>query len=55
MWIFTKAIIAGEPIKLFNSGSMKRDFTYVDDVVESVVRLFDRPPAPNSELFQYVA
>jgi UDP-glucuronate 4-epimerase len=49
MWIFTKAIIAGEPIKLFNSGSMKRDFTYVDDVVESVVRLFDRPPAPNSD------
>ena len=51
MWIFTKAIIAGEPIKLFNSGSMKRDFTYVDDVVESVVRLFDRPPAPKFRAF----
>src|SRR6478672_11157808 len=49
MWIFTKAILAGEPIKLFNNGNMRRDFTYVDDVVESVVRLFDRPPAPNSD------
>lgn len=47
MWIFAKAIIAGEPIKLFNNGNMLRDFTYVDDVVESVVRLVDRPPAGN--------
>ena len=43
MWIFAKAILAGEPIKLFNNGNMRRDFTYVDDVVESVVRLVDRP------------
>ena len=43
MWIFAKAIFAGEPIKLFNNGNMRRDFTYVDDVVESVVRLIDRP------------
>src|SRR5215813_4775554 len=43
MWVFAKAIFAGEPIKLFNNGSMRRDFTYVDDVVESVVRLIDRP------------
>jgi UDP-glucuronate 4-epimerase len=49
MWIFAKAIIAGEPIKLFNNGNMRRDFTYVDDVVESVVRLIDRPPASNAE------
>lgn len=50
MWIFTKSIIAGEPIKLFNNGDMKRDFTYVDDVVEPIVRLIDRPAAgrPNS-------
>jgi UDP-glucuronate 4-epimerase len=48
MWIFAKAIIAGEPIKLFNNGNMRRDFTYVDDVVESVVRLVDRPPSGNS-------
>ena len=45
MWIFAKAILAGEPIKLFNNGKMRRDFTYVDDVVESVVRLVDRRPA----------
>ena len=42
MWLFTAAIIAGQPIKLFNRGNMRRDFTYVDDVVESVVRLIDR-------------
>lgn len=46
MWLFTKAILAGEAIKLFNNGDMRRDFTYVDDVVESVVRLIDRPAAP---------
>ena len=45
MWLFAKAILAGEPIKLFNHGNMRRDFTYVDDVVESVVRLVERPPA----------
>ena len=49
MWIFTKAILAGEPIKLFNNGNMRRDFTYVDDVVESVVRLVDRRPAGNPD------
>ena len=47
MWIFAKAIIAGESIKLFNNGNMRRDFTYIDDVVESVVRLVDRPPTGN--------
>jgi UDP-glucuronate 4-epimerase len=47
MWIFAKAILAGEPIKLFNNGNMRRDFTYIDDVVESVVRLVDRAPAGN--------
>jgi UDP-glucuronate 4-epimerase len=43
MWIFTEAIGAGKPIKLFNHGNMKRDFTYIDDVVQAVVRLVDRP------------
>ena len=43
MWIFTKAIDAGKPIKLFNHGNMRRDFTYIDDVVQAVVRLIDRP------------
>ncbi len=45
MWLFAKAIFAGEPIKLFNNGDMRRDFTYVDDVAESVVRLVERAPS----------
>jgi UDP-glucuronate 4-epimerase len=44
MWLFTEAIMSGRPIRLFNYGRMRRDFTYVDDVVESVVRLIERPP-----------
>jgi UDP-glucuronate 4-epimerase len=48
MWVFAKAIFAGEPIKLFNNGDMRRDFTYVDDVVESVVRLVDHSPLGHS-------
>src|SRR4051794_5638970 len=47
MWIFAKAILEGKPIRLFNHGKMRRDFTYVDDVVESVVRLIERPAAPD--------
>jgi UDP-glucuronate 4-epimerase len=47
MWIFASAILAGQPIKLFNHGNMRRDFTYVDDVVESVVRLVDHVPGAN--------
>jgi UDP-glucuronate 4-epimerase len=47
MWIFAEAISAGRPIKVFNHGKMQRDFTYVDDVVESVVRLTGRPSPPN--------
>ena len=43
MWIFAAAISAGKPIKLFNHGKMRRDFSYIDDVVEAVVRLIDRP------------
>ncbi len=42
MFLFTKAILAGEPIDVFNHGDMRRDFTYVDDVVEGVVRVVDR-------------
>jgi UDP-glucuronate 4-epimerase len=49
MWIFAKAIIAGQPIKLFNNGNMRRDFTYIDDVVEAIVRLVDRPPSGNKD------
>jgi UDP-glucuronate 4-epimerase len=47
MFIFAKAILSGAPIKLFNHGNMRRDFTYVDDVVEAIVRLMDRPPQGN--------
>src|SRR5262249_5795873 len=47
--IFTHTFFAAEPIKLFNSGNMRRDFTYIDDVVESVTRLVDRPPVGNSK------
>ncbi len=49
MWLFTKAILAGEPIRLFNRGAMRRDFTFVDDVVEAVVRLIGRPAAANPQ------
>jgi UDP-glucuronate 4-epimerase len=45
IWIFADAIVRGQPIRLFNHGKMRRDFTYIDDVVESVVRLVDRPAA----------
>jgi UDP-glucuronate 4-epimerase len=47
LFIFTKAIIEGRPIDVFNNGDMVRDFTYVDDIVEGVVRLADRVPVPN--------
>ena len=46
---FTKAILDGSPINVYNNGHMKRDFTYVDDVVESVVRLMDVIPAPDEQ------
>ncbi|MEJ2379413.1 MAG: NAD-dependent epimerase [Pseudolabrys sp.] len=49
LWLFAEAIYAGRPIKLFNNGDMRRDFTYIDDVVEAVVRLVDRVPAPNPD------
>ena len=44
--LFTRAILAGEPIKVFNHGDMQRDFTYIDDIVEGVVRVLHRPPEP---------
>lgn len=42
--LFSRAILAGEPIRVFNGGDMERDFTYVDDIVEAVVRLLDKAP-----------
>jgi UDP-glucuronate 4-epimerase len=48
MWLFAAAIRDGKPIRLFNGGNMRRDFTYIDDVTEAVVRLVDRPPQPDA-------
>ena len=45
-WTFTRKILAGEPLQVFNHGRMGRDFTYVDDVVDSLVRLLPNPPQP---------
>jgi len=44
-WVFTKAILAGEPIKLFNHGKMQRDFTYIEDVTSGVLACLAKPPA----------
>jgi UDP-glucuronate 4-epimerase len=45
MWIFTSALLAGEPLPLFNGGEMRRDFTYIDDIVSGVLASLDSPPA----------
>ena len=49
VWLFTEAILNDKPVRLFNNGNMKRDFTYIDDVTEAVVRLIDRPAAPDPD------
>lgn len=49
LFLFTKAILAGEPIKVFNHGHHKRSFTYVDDIVEGVIRTLDTVPGTNAE------
>jgi UDP-glucuronate 4-epimerase len=49
MFLFTKAILAGKPIDVFNHGQMRRDFTYIDDIAEAVVRVSDRAAQPNPE------
>ncbi|NNM66989.1 MAG: NAD-dependent epimerase [Spirochaetales bacterium] len=51
LFLFTKAILAGEPIQVFNYGEMRRDFTYIDDIVEGVVRVLDHAPQPQPELY----
>lgn len=48
LFLFTKAILEGQPIDVFNYGKMQRDFTYIDDIVEGVVRVLDKIPEPNS-------
>lgn len=47
LYKFTKAILAGTPIDVYNEGHMRRDFTYIDDIVEGVMRVADRTPQPN--------
>jgi UDP-glucuronate 4-epimerase len=47
LFLFTKAILEGKPIQVFNNGKMKRDFTFIDDIVEGVVRASDKVAAPN--------
>jgi UDP-glucuronate 4-epimerase len=49
LFLFTKAILEGRPIEVFNHGNMVRDFTYIDDIVEGVVRVLDRPAEANPE------
>src|SRR5947208_3440687 len=47
LFLFTRGILAGETIKVFNNGDMIRDFTYVDDIVEGIVRVIDHPAEPD--------
>ena len=49
MWIFTKAILEGRPIEVFGEGNMRRDFTFIDDIVSGVVAALDNPPADDGE------
>jgi len=49
LFLFTKAILEGKPIQVFNHGKMKRDFTYIDDIVEGVFRIIHKVPEPNPE------
>jgi UDP-glucuronate 4-epimerase len=47
--LFARAILAGEPIRVFNQGQMRRDFTFIDDIVEGVIRCLDKPATPNPD------
>jgi UDP-glucuronate 4-epimerase len=49
LFLFTKAILEGRPIDVFNYGKMQRDFTYIDDIVEGIIRVIDRIPGPSPE------
>ena len=49
LFLFTKAILEGRPIDVFNNGQMRRDFTYVEDIAEGVIRLADKPATPNPD------
>ncbi|HBC31519.1 MAG TPA: capsular biosynthesis protein CpsI [Clostridiales bacterium] len=49
LFLFTNAIVNGKTIKVFNNGKMKRDFTYIDDIVEGIIRLLNNPPKENKD------
>ena len=49
LFLFTRAILAGEPIKVFNHGKHKRSFTYIDDIVEGITRILEKPPTRDDE------
>jgi len=49
LFLFTKAMIEGKPIDIFNNGNMQRDFTYIDDIVEGIIRVIDNPAKKNPE------
>src|SRR3546814_4221145 len=49
MWLFTDAILRNQPIKVFNHGNMRRDFTFIDDIVSGVVACLDNPSPDRSE------
>ncbi len=49
LFLFTKALFAGKPIQVFNEGNMMRDFTYIDDIVEGIVRVTERPATPDPQ------
>ena len=50
-YLFTKAILKNEPIKVFNNGEMRRDFTYIDDIVEGLVRIIEKPAKDNYKIY----
>jgi UDP-glucuronate 4-epimerase len=50
-YLFTKAILKNEPIKVFNNGKMRRDFTYIDDIVEGLVRIIESPAKDNYKIY----
>jgi UDP-glucuronate 4-epimerase len=50
VWLFTKAILEGQPIKIFNNGDMRRDFTFIDDIVSGVVACLDNPSPDNGDI-----
>lgn len=52
VWLFTQAIFEDRPVRLYNHGDMRRDFTYVDDVIEAVVRLIEAPPVATAAVAQ---